>query len=93
MRSVLLTPTLDAAAQTSLSAALASRTKKVGSVLESVTRTNGGKQTGTANANSGASSSAAAQSSSSDGLAAATGVPYMAAAAIGGGVMAVVGLL
>lgn len=79
------------AAQTSLSAQLASQTSKLNSVLSSITRSGGNsQQTGNSNNNGGASSSAAADSTSSGGMAAATGVPFIAAAV---GVLAVVGML
>ncbi len=71
--------------------ALASATKKAQSILSSITASNGAMSSSGSGSGSGSGSSGS--SSASSGMAAATGAPLMAAAAIGGGVLAVVGLL
>ncbi|KAK3691457.1 hypothetical protein LTR37_018654 [Vermiconidia calcicola] len=82
----------DASALNSLSDRLESQTEKIGSVLNSATR-GGTRQTDSAASGSaGASASGSAAASASPGLAAATGVP-LAGAAIGCGLLAIVGLL
>ncbi|KAK3711465.1 hypothetical protein LTR37_009644 [Vermiconidia calcicola] len=80
----------DASALNSLSDRLESQTEKIGSVLNSATR-GGSRQTDSA-ASGSASASGSAAASASPGLAAATGVP-LAGAAIGCGLLAIVGLL